>query len=142
MRVATRRLRAALEIFETCFPRREYRAALQEVKRLADALGERRDRDVAIASLGQIAESMSAPDRPGIETLITRLRTEQTEANEALEHYVADQHLLPLCEQLQELITGIGVPSGKAPATGPPVVPPSPSAASDNGAAATAEDGA
>src|SRR5215217_2635257 len=47
----TRRLRAALEIFEPCFPSKHYRQALAEVKRLANALGERRDRDVAIASL-------------------------------------------------------------------------------------------
>src|SRR5881396_4270900 len=48
MRVATRRLRAALEIFEPCFPSRLLKPALKDVKRLADALGERRDRDVAI----------------------------------------------------------------------------------------------
>src|SRR5687767_12791442 len=51
MRVATRRLRAALEIFEPCFPGKPWRAALADVKELADALGERRDRDVAIDAL-------------------------------------------------------------------------------------------
>src|SRR3954452_6841911 len=51
MRVATRRLRAALEIFEPCSPAKPFSDALQGVKRLADALGERRDRDVAIAAL-------------------------------------------------------------------------------------------
>ena len=54
MRVATRRLRAALEIFEPCFPAKPYDQALGEVKRLADALGERRDRDVAIAALPRL----------------------------------------------------------------------------------------
>ena len=51
MRVASRRLRAALEVFEPCFPRKELQAACDEVKALADALGERRDRDVTIAAL-------------------------------------------------------------------------------------------
>src|SRR6185295_6158652 len=51
MRVATRRLRAALEIFEPCFPAGPYAAALTEVKEIADALGERRDRDVTIETL-------------------------------------------------------------------------------------------
>ena len=51
MRVATRRLRAALEIFEPCFPRKRHRKALKKVKALADALGERRDADVEIALL-------------------------------------------------------------------------------------------
>src|SRR3954470_10953155 len=65
MRVATRRLRAALEIFEPCFPAEAYREALAEVKRLADTLGERRDRDVAIASLHFFNDQMPAPDRRG-----------------------------------------------------------------------------
>src|ERR671931_1197145 len=51
MRVATRRLRAALEIFEPCFPKRQHGEALREVKAIADALGERRDRDVTVAAL-------------------------------------------------------------------------------------------
>ena len=100
MRVATRRLRAALEIFGPCFPRGELKAALREVKALADALGERRDRDVAIAALEDIAESMAAPDRPGIETLIARLRAEQAAANEALARFVTADHLASLCDQL------------------------------------------
>ena len=56
MRVATRRLRAAMEVFEPCFPRKRFRKALKEVKALADALGERRDRDVEIEFLERFAE--------------------------------------------------------------------------------------
>ena len=41
MRVATRRLRAALEVFEPCFPAKRHRKALKRVKALADALGAR-----------------------------------------------------------------------------------------------------
>ena len=47
MRVASRRLRAALEIFASCFDPEEHEQVLGEVKAIADALGERRDRDVA-----------------------------------------------------------------------------------------------
>src|SRR3954447_26325236 len=61
MRVATRRLRAALEIFEPCFPAKPYDQALTEVKRLADALGERRDRDVGIGSPPNLKQHMAAP---------------------------------------------------------------------------------
>ena len=78
MRVATRRLRAALEVFEPCFPRKPFRQALREVKRLADALGERRDRDVGDrSSCAGFNEQMPAPDRRGVESLIERLRAEQ-----------------------------------------------------------------
>jgi CHAD domain-containing protein len=112
MRVATRRLRAALEIFGACFPRAELKTALRQVKALADALGERRDRDVAIAELEAVAQSMAAPDRPGIATLIERLRAEQTDANEALARAVTADTLAALQEQLVELVAGAQEESG------------------------------
>jgi CHAD domain-containing protein len=113
MRVATRRLRAALEIFEPCLPRKEYAAALGEVKALADALGERRDRDVTLAALEDFVSAIAAPDRPGIETLIEGLRAEQLEANEALGSFVTAERLAGLNELVSELVAsarGMAVP--------------------------------
>jgi CHAD domain-containing protein len=103
MRVATRRLRAALEVFEPCFPGKPYAEALREVKRLADGLGERRDRDVAIAALHGFSDQIAAPDRRGISSLIGRLREEQAEANMALAPLVEEQNLAALRECLGEL---------------------------------------
>ena len=85
MRVATRRLRAVMEIFSDCFPRKPYRRALRDVKKLADALGERRDRDVAIAALERVAEGLTGEDRRGIRSLVDELRAEQEVANRQLE---------------------------------------------------------
>lgn len=48
MRVGSRRLRAAVELFRDAFPRRRLRPFLRQVKALADALGEVRDLDVMI----------------------------------------------------------------------------------------------
>jgi CHAD domain-containing protein len=104
MRVATRRLRAALEIFEPCFPPKEFGAALAQVKAIADALGERRDRDVTIATLEAFAAAMPSPDRPGVQTLIERQRAEQAEANEALAPFVDTGRLGVLSELLSELV--------------------------------------
>ncbi|HKP90343.1 MAG TPA: CHAD domain-containing protein [Thermoleophilaceae bacterium] len=84
MRVATRRLRAALEIFAVCFPKKPHRRLLKEVKALADALGERRDRDVAIAALDDAARVLTATERPGLKRLAGELRSEQAAANDAL----------------------------------------------------------
>jgi CHAD domain-containing protein len=84
MRVATRRLRAAMEIFADCFPRKEHRRLLREVKALADALGERRDRDVAIEALRAAASDLTATERPGLRHLEDEIRAEQARANEAL----------------------------------------------------------
>lgn len=117
MRVATRRLRAALEVFEPCFPGKRLAEDLGEVKALADALGERRDRDVAIAALGALAARMAAPDKPGIESLIERLRVEQRRANEELTGFVTADRLEALHERLGELVAAAW---GLAPEERPP----------------------
>ena len=104
MRVATRRLRATLEIFEPCFPARPFADALREVKRLADALGERRDRDVAIAALFAFNEQMPSPDRRGVSSLIERLIEEQAEANVQLAPLVEQPNLIALRESMDELV--------------------------------------
>ena len=104
MRVATRRLRAALEVFEPCFPRKRFKAVLREVKDLADALGERRDRDVTIAALDDFCAEIGRADRRGVQSLITRVRDEQAEANLALTAYLSDDRLTGLAERFDELV--------------------------------------
>ena len=100
MRVATRRLRAVMEIFAPCFPKAEHRRALKEVKALADALGTRRDPDVAIEELEQIAEGLSASDRPGIQSLVGELRKDQDEGNATLQPALAEVERNGLRERL------------------------------------------
>jgi CHAD domain-containing protein len=90
MRVATRRLRAVMEVFAPCFPKKPHRAALRDVKRLADALGERRDPDVHIDALEGIASALTADDRPGIESLEEELRARQVAANTELGAVLGD----------------------------------------------------
>ncbi len=104
MRVATRRLRAALEVFAPCFPAKRHRKALKRVKALADALGERRDRDVAIEFLTGFADEAPEVDEAAIEALVARLRGEQREANEALVPYVAAKRLKKLRRRLRKLV--------------------------------------
>ncbi len=103
MRVATRRLRAALEVFAPCFPKAGHARVLEEVKAIADALGERRDRDVAILSLTSFAAEMPTPDRPGITSLADRFRAEQSDANKALEPFVEQKRLQRLERDLRKL---------------------------------------
>jgi CHAD domain-containing protein len=90
MRVASRRLRAVLEIFAPCFPRSQLKPVLSDVKDLADALGERRDPDVQIAALEALEAAVQAAYRPGIEALLERVRARQARGNDtlaaALEH--------------------------------------------------------
>jgi CHAD domain-containing protein len=90
MRVATRRLRAVLEIYEPCFPRKRLRAVLDDVKALADALGERRDPDVHLDQLQKLAAAVKPADRPGVEAFAERIRAEQAGGNEALAAALAE----------------------------------------------------
>ena len=57
---------------------------LKEVKQLADALGERRDPDVAIEALESVASELGAAERPGVEGLVEELRAEQEAGNETV----------------------------------------------------------
>ncbi|MEA2428458.1 MAG: hypothetical protein QOF37_2086 [Thermoleophilaceae bacterium] len=84
MRVATRRLRAAMEIFAPCFPKKDLRTTLRDVKALADALGERRDPDVHIEELERIAAALTRDDARGIASLEDELRASQAAGNETL----------------------------------------------------------
>jgi len=128
MRVATRRLRAALEVFEVCFPGKAHAEVLKEVKGLTDALGERRDRDVAIGSLQEFGTGLAAPDRRGVQSLVETLRLEQIEANEALRPSVAPERVSALCERLRELADeaqarALPISAEPAPPTAPEPTP-------------------
>ncbi|HEY7949403.1 MAG TPA: CHAD domain-containing protein [Solirubrobacterales bacterium] len=104
MRVATRRLRAALEIFEPVFPRKRHRKALKRVKALADALGERRDLDVEIERLEDLAGNVADEDRDALASLVGELRAGQLQANEALAPFVSAKRLKKLRRRLARLV--------------------------------------
>jgi inorganic triphosphatase YgiF len=84
MRVASRRLRAVLEIYAPCFPRDRFRPVLREVKALADALGERRDPDVLLDQLARIERVLPKSDAPGIEAFAAPVHAQQARGNEIL----------------------------------------------------------
>jgi CHAD domain-containing protein len=107
MRVATRRLRAVLEIFAPCFPRKLHRQVLRDVKRLADALGERRDPDVQIAALERYAAEAPAADRPGVESLLAALRERQAGANRRLGEALVTMEQGGLRSRLQALVAEV-----------------------------------
>jgi CHAD domain-containing protein len=84
MRVASRRLRAVLEIYAPCFPGDQFKPLLREVKDLADALGERRDPDVLLDRLATLEAALPKANAPGIEAFAAPVREEQQRGNETL----------------------------------------------------------
>ncbi len=84
MRVATRRLRAVLEIYAACFPEGELKSVLKDVKALADGLGARRDPDVQLEDLTAFAAALHEEDGPGIALFADALKAEQAAGNAIL----------------------------------------------------------
>lgn len=107
MRVATRRLRAVLEIFAPAFPKARHKLVLTEVKRLADALGERRDPDVQLEALAALESAMGEAERPGLELFADRIRAEQQGGNEQLAAALQHAETIDLRGELQELVAEV-----------------------------------
>jgi CHAD domain-containing protein len=103
MRVASRRLRAALEVFGPCLDRKRGARALAEVKVLAGALGERRDRDVGLELLTRLHGECTDVERRAVELLAEQLRREQRLANRALAKALAHAKRTRLRRRLARL---------------------------------------
>ena len=106
MRVASRRLRAVLEIFEPCFPKGDFKTVLRDVKALADALGERRDPDVHIEDMQGFTAQVQVTNRPGLEALTARMRERQLRGNEVLAAALERATESSLHERLHSLADG------------------------------------
>jgi len=75
MRVASRRLRATLPLFERCFPPKKLDGWMKAIRRVTRALGAARDADVQIARVQAFLDGVEdARLRPGLQRLLLRLR--------------------------------------------------------------------
>ena len=117
MRVASRRLRSALPLFETCYAVK-YRAKWQKgIRQVTRALGQARDTDVQIERLNNfLATIQDAQCRPGVRRLILRLKQKrsglQAKVNMALDELGKSQ-ILPIIEEQNRTRTveqGLGEP--------------------------------
>ena len=63
MRVASRRLRAALRTYRSCLPRKRYRKAFSGTRAITRSLGEARDADVQIAQLKKMRKRILAGEK-------------------------------------------------------------------------------
>lgn len=73
MRVATRRLRAALDAYETLCEPKQFKKVYRRTKKLADVLGNARDTDVMIEGLRARREQVTRDEQTGVDWLIDRL---------------------------------------------------------------------
>jgi CHAD domain-containing protein len=84
MRVASRRLRTAMQTFKPCFAGKRVRGHYATIKSLADMLGEVRDRDVLVAELEGDLARLTRRESGGIAEMVARLRVERDRHHKAL----------------------------------------------------------
>jgi CHAD domain-containing protein len=84
LRVATRRARAALDIFADCLPSKAYKRARRRLRDLRRAAGEARDWDVFLSVLAQRQRKPPAGQRPGLDFLTGYALSRRLAAQERL----------------------------------------------------------
>lgn len=85
-RVASRRLRAAMDGAAEAFPKPWYRSLHKSAKLITRTLGHVRDQDVLLEKLAADRERAEAAERLGIDRLIERTTAERDDARSALLH--------------------------------------------------------
>jgi Ppx/GppA phosphatase family/CHAD domain len=88
VRVASRRLRAAMDVAEPAFPQKWYKRLHQTAKEITGALGEVRDRDVLLEALRADRSAAPAAEHPGIDRLIDRVEHERVAARADMERFL------------------------------------------------------
>jgi CHAD domain-containing protein len=84
MRVASRRTRAALDIFDTCFAHGDYKRLEREVKTITRVLSEARDLDVMQEKLADHLRELPQEQRTGLQELIDQLHERREHAQKAV----------------------------------------------------------
>jgi CHAD domain-containing protein len=110
-RVASRRLRAAMDVAASAFPSEWYRPLHRVAKQITSELGEVRDRDVMLEYLEQELHDAPENERPGIERLISRLTSEREEARTKMLTFLADLEEQGVTEQAVKRFGSQAAPS-------------------------------
>jgi len=77
MRVASRRLRAALSVFAAAFPPKPFRLIEREVARVTDALGAVRDGDVQIEFMQTVLDAAPESEKVGLKAFAEHLNKQR-----------------------------------------------------------------
>jgi putative phosphoesterase len=118
MRVASRRIRAALPLFKECFPKKLFKKWLREIRRVTKSLGATRDADVQIAFVTHYLERLKDEKiGDGVRLLLSKHRDRrarmQPEINEGLDQ-LRNSHVIEnmrsYCEQVKQQANIQGIP--------------------------------
>lgn len=99
IRVASRRLRAAMDVGIDCFPPTWYRPLHQVAKDVTSRLGEVRDREVLLAHFQEERASAPPAESAGIDRLIERLSGELEHHRREMEAFLGEIQSSPMVEE-------------------------------------------
>ncbi len=99
MRVASRRLRATLDAFESACEPKPFKKAYRRVKQVADVLGKARDTDVMIHNLQQQLGHLPSEEQAGMQWLIDRLSDYRQQHQQVLEVFFEKKFAEDLLKQ-------------------------------------------
>jgi exopolyphosphatase/pppGpp-phosphohydrolase len=88
MRVASRRLRATLDAYQSCCEPKLFKKVYRQIKETADVLGEARDADVMLQFLHKQLHDLTESEQEGVSWLITRLKIYRQLKQQALEVFL------------------------------------------------------
>lgn len=106
MRVASRRLRAALAIFEPAFVSPGFGRFERAVKEVTDALGEARDLDVMAGTLETLSATLPKTQRQGVQMLLDEQRDRRRDRQVEVVRALARMERLNLLTWFASIVDG------------------------------------
>ncbi len=104
MRVASRRLRAALSVFAPAFPSNSFTKFENEIKLVTDALGAARDLDVMVGNLETLEHSLAESDRSMLEAFIQIQVAQRGKRQKQVQSALGRIEKLDLSEQWEKIV--------------------------------------
>ena len=100
MRVAVRRLRAAVRLFRPYLPKKQAAYLRKSLRRLGRALGPARDYDVMLVNLERYRREQSAQTSDSLEPLVGRWQEKRGQAHSAMREYLANKRYSVLKQRI------------------------------------------
>lgn len=113
MRVASRRLRAALDAYEALYKPKAFKKAYRGVQQAADLLGRVRDTDVMLQHIQEQEEQYSTQEQAGMQWLVGRLKLYRNEQVKALNNFLRKFDDAALHQQIEKGIVKGAASNGK-----------------------------
>jgi CHAD domain-containing protein len=119
MRVATRRLRAAFEVFGAVFKPKVLKTHLKRLRTAGRSLGRVRDLDVCLEKAGHYLQTLAAAEHQGLQPLLDTWEQERQAAHSRLVAYLDSPEYREFTEQFFVFLTTPGTGARPIPATLP-----------------------